>query len=179
MATPQQRYYQSHREAILPKMREREKTRRETRKSKYNDDPTLHEEDKAIARRKYYARVGRINKTIIDEALGRPDLPDATRTVLLQLTEDSSAISTAALRKMISPPPNKQMPRGVKKVVEDVKKEDSVVVPVVPPVEEEKKDEVVKKEKVKKEKKEKRVIATEPGEVLHIKIEKGVTVRFD
>lgn len=173
MTTPQQRYYQSHREAILPKMRERERKRRENRKNKYDENPDLHEEDKAIARRKYYARVGRINQTIIAEALARTDLSDNLRTVLSQLAEDSSAISTAALRKMISPPTNKTMPRGVKKVVEEVKKEGEVVVPMV----EEVKVEEVKKEK--KAKKEKKVIETVPGETLHIKIEKGVTVRFD
>lgn len=171
MATPQQRYYQSHRETILPKMREREKKRRETRKSKYDENPEIHEEDKAIARRKYYARVARINKQLINEALERTDLPETTRTVLLQLIEDSGAITTVALRKMISPPINK-MPRVAKKVEE--KKEGEVVVPVVASVVEEKKDE--KKAKVKKEK---RVITTEPGELLHIKIEKGVVVKFD
>ena len=97
-------------------MRQREKTRRETRKGKYSEDPALHEEDKAIARRKYYARVGRINKTIIEDALQRNDLPDGTRTLLTQLVEDSSAISTAALRKMISGGSNKAMPRGKKNV---------------------------------------------------------------
>jgi hypothetical protein len=150
-------------------MREREKTRRETRKGKYGENPDLHEEDKAIARRKYYARMGRMNKTIIEEALQRTDIAETTRTLLSQLAEDSSAITTAALRKMISGDRNKTMPRGVKKVEEKV--EEGVVVPVVPPVEE------VKKEK--KEKKEKKVITTSPGEVLHIKIEKGVTVKFD
>ena len=174
MATPQQRYYQSHREAILPKMREREKTRRETRKSKYAEQPHLHEEDKAVARRKYYARMGRINQSIIEEALADPTLPDSTRTLLTQLAEDSSAITTVALRKMISGGNNKPMPRGKK---DDAKKDDAVV--AAPVVEEVKKEEV----KEKKEKKEKKVAAKReivalPGEHLHIKIDKGVKVSF-
>lgn len=171
MTTPQQRYYQSHREAILPKMREREKTRREARKGKYDEQPHLHEEDKAVARRKYYARVGRINKTIIEDALVRPDLPETTRTLLTQLVEDSNAITTVALRKMISGGNNKTMPRG--------KKDDAVVAD--PVVEEEKKDVEEKKEKVKKEKKvvAKREIVALPGEHIHIKFDKGVKVTFD
>jgi hypothetical protein len=158
-------------------MREREKTRRETRKSKYGDDPTLHEEDKAIARRKYYARMGRINKGIIEEALGRTDLAETTRTLLDQLVEDSSAITTVALRKMISGGKNKAMPRGKK---DDAKKDDAAVVaPAV--VEVVKKEDEVKKEKVKKEKvaKVKREIVALPGEHIHIKVDKGVKVTFD
>lgn len=175
MTTPQQRYYQSHREAILPKMREREKTRRETRKSKYAENPHLHEEDKAIARRKYYARMGRINQSIIEEALQRTDLAETTRTLLTQLVEDSSAITTVALRKMISGGNNKTMPRAKK---DDAKKDDAVV--AAPVVEEVKKEVEEKKEKVKKEKKAvaKREIVALPGEHLHIKIDKGVKVSF-
>lgn len=175
--TPQQRYYQSHREAILPKMREREKTRRETRKSKYAENPHLHEEDKAIARRKYYARMGRINKGIIEEALRRTDLPDSTRTLLDQLVEDSSAITTVALRKMISGGSNKTMPRGKKS--DDTKKDDAAV--VAPAVVEvvKKEDEVEKKEKKAKVPKVKREIVALPGEHIHIKVDKGVKVTFD
>jgi hypothetical protein len=178
MTTPQQRYYQTHRDAILPKMREREKTRRETRKSKYSDDPTLHEEDKAIARRKYYCRVGRVNKGIIEEALARPDLSAATRTVLEQLAEDSSAITTVALRKMISGGNNKTMPRGKKS--DDAKKDDAAVVaPAM--VEVVKKEDEVKEKKEKKAKvvKAKREIIALPGEHIHIKVDKGVKVTFD
>ena len=46
-ATPQQRYYLAHREELLPKMREREKSRRVSRQSTYAENPEAHETDKA------------------------------------------------------------------------------------------------------------------------------------
>jgi hypothetical protein len=145
MTTPQAKYYQSHRDEILPKMREREKQRRATRKSKYAEQPELHETDKAIARKKYYARVGRINTAVIHEALADETLPETTRAFLTQLTEDNdvSNISTVALRKMISGGNNKSMPRGKKS--KDVVTGDGTAAPVVNdrPVPEAKKEIVV------------------------------------
>lgn len=167
MTTPQSRYYQSHRDAILPRMRDREKQRRELRKSKYGDDPSLHEEDKAIARRKYYKRVATENRKLMEDALAG-DIPATLRHLLTTMMEDKTVITTAALRKMICGGYTNQMAKSKK---EEVKSEESVVVPVV--------DAEEKPKKAVKVKKEVRRIVADPGEHLHIKVERGVKVTFD
>lgn len=173
-ATPQQRYYLAHREELLPKMREREKSRRVSRQSTYAENPEAHETDKAKMRQKYYARVARANKKLIDTALADPTTDEKVRTRLLAIAEDSSAFTTSSIRQMISPPTHKTMPRGVKKVVEE-KKEGEVVVPVM---EGEAKKVEEKKEKKEKAKKVKRVIVKADDEEIIFKVEKGVTVHF-
>jgi hypothetical protein len=175
MTTPQSRYYAKHREELLPKMREREKTRRVTRQSKYADDPSLHEEDKEKMRQKYYNRVQRTIQQTLTSAMEDPAIPDATKHMLLPMVGEKVSITPAALRKMISSAYTNQMPKkGEKK--------DAVVVPttedapVATPAVEEKKDE----KKARKPRAAKRVVSVMPGEEIVIKVEHGpIKVAFD
>jgi hypothetical protein len=170
MTTPQSRYYAKHREELLPKMREREKTRRVTRQSKYADDPSLHEEDKEKMRQKYYNRVQRTIQQTLQQTMEDPTTPESIKHLLLPMVGEKVSITPAALRKMISSGYTNQMPKK------------SAVAPV-----EEKKDEVVASVEEKKEEKKarkpraaKRVVSVMPGEEIVIKVEHGpIKVAFD
>lgn len=168
MTTPQARYYAKHREELLPKMREREKSRRVTRQSKYDENPALHEEDKEKMRKKYYNRVASTNRRLMADALAT-DIPESLRTLLSTMMEEKTAITTAALRKMISPPLTNQMAKSKK---DEVKSEEGAAVPLV-----EKKEEEVKEKKPRKPRAaaapKRRVIEVADGEEIVFKVEKG------
>lgn len=115
MVSPQQKYYNEHREDILVKMREREKTRRIARQQTYGDTPENQEIDRAKMRAKYRSRVANDNKktilAFIDHAETPADVREFLRGVLMR--EEYKNYTRKTLDTLLSS--STQMPR-VKKV---------------------------------------------------------------
>lgn len=175
MSTPQSRYYAKHREELLPKMREREKTRRETRQSKYGEHPELHEEDKEKMRQKYYNRVQRTIQQTIQQTMEDPNVPDSIKHLLFPMVGEKVNLTPAALRKMISSGYTNPMPKKSAVAPVEEKKDDAAI---SAPAVEEKKEE--KEKKARKPRAVKRVVSVKDGEEIVIKVEHGpIKVSFD